>query len=461
MRKTILFLAAAAAAFSCAKEPANDIPTKEGITFTAGFEATKVAYNSGKMTWEEGDVIRISNGTSWEDVTLAASDISVDGYSATFTVTTLGTAPEYYAVYPASNCGSGLTVDEGNVVVSIPTAQTYENVFTCVAGCEDAERRFSFRHPFALICFSTNNASISRIVFHSNASQPVAGPLSINPETAASDWHSIGSDEISLPITAGKAYIEVAPVETLTNGFSIYAYDSGDNLLGIVYKSTSRKFASNTRYSITNPGLSAVKAGFDGYYYTSFDNALSAFNAKGSGTLTWSENTSYSKTITAENGTMDLNGYSHNGCFFIQNHSGTLTLRNGTFSSTGDCFDGKSGFSDSFAGKIILENLTVNGILWTDGHEYEIRSGTYNQIRNSYMNSDPGLVTIKGGSFKKQLYFDTGLNAGWTRGRFVVEGGKFAYDPTLGENVTIADGKTVKANTDADAATYPFIVEEP
>lgn len=455
MKKYIIIFALLLAAVSCQKE---DVAAPGRLVFTAQIsDAAKVVENGGKMTWEPGDVIRISNGTSWEDVTLSASDITADGYSATFAVS-LSEAAQYYAVYPAANCGSGLTVSEGNVTVSVPTDQTPENVFTCVASCPDANRLFAFKHPSALIYFYTTNSSISRLVFHANGGQAVAGPLSVDPSTGESVWGGSTSDDISVAVSSeGKAWLEIAPLETLTTGFSVYAYNASDALLGIVYKNASRQFVQNTRYTLDRPNLTASAAEFDGYAYTSLDNALAAFNAKGNGTLTWDANASWDKTFTAENGTLNLNGHTHSGCFYLQNQSGTITICNGTISGT----DGASGFNDSFGGKIILENLTITGTLWTDGHEFEIRSGTYGQINNTILNSAPtsGLITIKGGFFKNQ--FNHNPSSGWSKGSFLIEGGKFKYDPTASSYpVTIAAGKSVQTNTDSDAATYPYVVKD-
>lgn len=460
MKKHIIIFAALLAAVSCQIDPAAAPVGENEIVFTANLaDVTRVSFDAGKMAWETGDVLRVSNGTSWEDVTLTASDITADGYTATFKTTSLTTAANYYAVYPAANCGSGFTLDGGNVVVSIPQVQTAENVFTCVATCTDAVPVFAFKHPNTVIRFTTTRDDISRIVFHSNGNQVISGALNVNPSTAESTWGTDSYNAVSCTVVGGEAFIEISPLERLTTGFTIYAYDSSDGLLGILNKNSNRLFVRNNYYSLVNPTFSSSSDYYycNGYPYLSFDNALSAFNADDGATLVWTDNTSSSKTFTAENGVLDLNGYSHNGCFFIQNNDGgTIIVRNGTMSSTGDCFDGTPGYGSSFGGKIILENLTVNGVLWTDGHEFEIRSGTYNTIHNMYKTGSPGLVTIKGGFFNLQpVAFSY---SGWNKGNYVIEGGKFKVDPRLGENITIAAGYEVISNPDDDAATYPFKV---
>ena len=155
-----------------------------------------------------------------------------------------------------------------------------------------------------------------------------------------------------------------------------------------------------------------------------------------------------------------MNGHSTNKVFWMQNtEGGTITIRNGIFNQTGDCFDGKTGFSDGYGGTIILENMTVKGTLWTDSHPYIIRSGDYNQLRNMKKNdvtsAGSGTITIEGGRFKSFYNYTT---SGWALGSYTISGGKFAFDPTTATNVTIATGYSVQSNTESDSTTYPYIV---
>ena len=192
---------------------------------------------------------------------------------------------------------------------------------------------------------------------------------------------------------------------------------------------------------------------------------MDAFNQNG-GTLTYQGN--YGSELTfapAVDGVVDFNGYNQTVKIWLQNVTGTLTLRNGTITKTDDCIDGAYGYADGFSGTVIMENMNVNGILWTDSHPFIIRSGDYNVIRNMKMNmintAGSGTVTIEGGRFKK--FYDY-TSSGWTIGTYIISGGKFAFNPTASgsnysaANTTIAAGYSVKNNTDSDSSTYPYIV---
>ena len=193
--------------------------------------------------------------------------------------------------------------------------------------------------------------------------------------------------------------------------------------------------------------------------YYSVEGIINAFCENG-GTLTFlADNTAELTFRGAATGVVDMNGHTQNKVFWMQNTEGSITIRNGSFTQNGDCFDGKTGFNDGYGGTVILENMTVNGTLWTDSHPYIIRSGDYNQLRNMKKNTvtsaGSGTITIEGGRFKSFYNYN---QSGWTYGDYYISGGKFAFNPTTGTNVTIVSGYHVESNTDSDSATYPYRV---
>lgn len=209
---------------------------------------------------------------------------------------------------------------------------------------------------------------------------------------------------------------------------------------------------------VTMSPITSMQYGDGTTPYYSIAGAINALCENG-GTLTMLEDNPGELTFYgAQDGVFDMNGHSVNRVFWMQNTSGSITIRNGTFSQTSDCFDGKTGFSDGYGGTVILENVTVNGILWTDSHPFIIRSGDYNQLRNMKKNTvtsaGSGTITIEGGRFKS---FYSYSYSGWTLGDYYISGGKFAFDPT-GTNVTIVSGYHVESNTDSDSSTYPYKV---
>lgn len=206
--------------------------------------------------------------------------------------------------------------------------------------------------------------------------------------------------------------------------------------------------------------ITSMKLGDGSTPYYSIAGAINALCENG-GTLTLLDNNPGELTFYGtQDGVFDMNGHSTNKVFWMQNTERSITIRNGTFTQTGDCFDGKTGFNDGYGGTVILENMTVKGTLWTDSHPYVIRSGDYNQIRNmkktSVTSEGSGTIVIEGGRFKSFYNYSS---SGWTYGDYIISGGKFAFDPRTATNVTIAPGYKVEPNTDSDSGTYPYIVE--
>ena len=204
--------------------------------------------------------------------------------------------------------------------------------------------------------------------------------------------------------------------------------------------------------------ITSMQLGDGSTPYYSIDGVVGAFNENG-GTLTFLADNTCELTFSGTSGIIDMNGHTQNKVFWMQNDSGSITIRNGTFTQTSDCFDGKTGFNDGYGGTVILENMTVKGTLWTDSHPYVIRSGDYKQIRNmkktSVTSAGSGTVTIEGGRFNSFYNYST---SGWTYGDYYISGGKFAFDPTTATNVTIVSGYHVESNTDSDSSTYPYRV---
>lgn len=464
MKKIYIIFAALSVLVSCAKEEAVK-PAEGPLVFRARLSETidsRMGFAAGKMTWEAGDVVRIGNGTAWADVTLSTGDISPDGRMALLSVTSLAASQKYYAVYPAANCGDGLTLDGDNICVNIPSSQTAANVFTCVASCED-DFYLTFHHPATVICVSTPYSTIDHVCLRAVNGEPLAGSLSVNPATGEPTWISQGASVVSCPLVEKKAYIEISHLGYFTGGLALDVYDSSDNLLGTVVKNGRRSVARNTYYNLATGTINTIPVACIGETsYTNFATAINAFNADG-GTLTYYSDYTAQPVFSCESGgIVDMAGNTQSAVIWMRNNTGDITLRNGVCSNTGDCFDGYTGFNDGYTGKVILENMTVLGILWTDSHPFEIRSGDYNKVRNMYKTSisrddypNNGSITITGGSFKD---FQDYVTSGWACGNYYISGGKFAFDPTTKTNVTILPGYSVQSNPGPDSATYPYIV---
>ena len=134
--------------------------------------------------------------------------------------------------------------------------------------------------------------------------------------------------------------------------------------------------------------------------------------------------------ITRADGTVDLNGYTVTNLFLQNNDPNkTVTVKNGTVSNK---IDGQTGWNADFAGKVVLEDLTVKGNTWADGHIITIKSGEYNTIQNgtNFSDSPKSVVNIEGGSF-------TNLVIGSNGEKYSISGGTFANKP---EESYLAEG---------------------
>ena len=186
------------------------------------------------------------------------------------------------------------------------------------------------------------------------------------------------------------------------------------------------------------------------------DAIVAAFNATPADnpTLTLTGDIKSSITITRADGIIDFNGYTVSENMFLQNDVAgkTLTLRNGTLSKE---LDGKAGWSDFFAGTVVLDKMTINGTIYTDGHAFEIISGNYtSSIENYTTTGKPGTVVIKGGCFLGK--YETNGDK-YVKGTYTLYGGKFANKP-INSNQSCATGYSVKDNPGDDAGTYAYIV---
>ena len=140
--------------------------------------------------------------------------------------------------------------------------------------------------------------------------------------------------------------------------------------------------------------------------------------------------------ITRADGTVDLNGYTVTNIFLQNNDPNkTVTVKNGTVSNK---IDGQTGWNADFAGKVVLEDLTVKGNTWADGHIVTIKSGEYNTIQNGTNLSDSpkSVVNIEGGSFNNLVIGSNGE-------KYSISGGSFANKP---EESYLAEGVSFVQN---------------
>ena len=144
--------------------------------------------------------------------------------------------------------------------------------------------------------------------------------------------------------------------------------------------------------------------------------------------------------------TLDFQGYTVNGTVYCTYNTagGVVTLKNGTITGKTDSFDGQSGTSATFPnGRVVFENMTVTGTIWSDSHPLAFTSGTYTgAVRAGSQN-----CTIDGGDFVSLQKDGAGV--------FVVIGGHFAENFSAISQISdclhwVNDG----------TAGYPWVVKE-
>ncbi|MBQ9236628.1 MAG: hypothetical protein IJ183_01750 [Prevotella sp.] len=259
--------------------------------------------------------------------------------------------------------------------------------------------------------------------------------------TLGESWTDSGKDTVYLTIPAGQY-----------TGAQTLVYKSGDKEESETLSATKAPFKAGQTYSKTiNYGTSVIIEANAANFLTK----LSEFNASTDDNLILRLTEDYSSstgiTITRANGTIDLNGHSVTSTLFMQNNvlGKEITIKNGTVNR----LDGKDGVSDIYYGTVVLENITVSGNVSTDAHHYIVRNTIINgAFEQPYANSSyPDITEIYSGKFNSlNIQYGSGDAA-----TYILYGGKYKNRP---QDSWCADGYSVKANTDADSATYPYIV---
>ncbi|MBR1839261.1 MAG: hypothetical protein IJ782_01535 [Prevotella sp.] len=252
--------------------------------------------------------------------------------------------------------------------------------------------------------------------------------------TLGESWTDSGKDTVYLTIPAGQY-----------TGAQTLVYKSGDKEESETLSATKATFKAGETYSRTSIFGSRVT-----YVATTSDwsSVISAFNAEETPNpllrLECDITTTYI-TITRADGEIELNGHTVLGVYARNNIlDKTLVIENGTVTHGIDGYDGQGTYC---YGTVMLENVDC-GNIWNDGHKYVINSGTYGLIEMTGEAPYPSIVNIYGGYFKN-IYRRFGTASA------ILYGGKYSFRP---EDSWCASGYSVKANTDADSATYPYKV---
>lgn len=438
----------------------QDSGTLTPIRISAGYDAgisSKTSYaesgTSITATWDAGDQLYVCyNG---KVNTLSLTD-GAGTSTATFEGSIIGTPTSNSVlicyVKDANNPSAVTVSNTGEYTYQSGTFLSQDGTLEGAAKCNLYYGTTTYGTGDDLSCTFSVNTSMMKFT--------VYAPDDVNAGDDATLTYKSGDTEVSKASftvsTNGKNTVYLTIPAGQYTGAQTLVYKSGDKEESETLSATKATFKAGQTYSKTI-SYGSVKIDINS---SNWSTALTSFNEEMAPAPIAKFSTDvdifrHSFIVTRSDGVIDLNGHTLSALDIRNDVAGkSITLTNGTISGSGDvAIDGHPDWADFYHGTVILENLTVNKMIFTDGHLFIINSGIYNeQIFNVTTSGYPGKLIINGGYFKKTINA-TYSNA--TYGIYELYGGKYAVRP---EDSWCADGYSVKANTDADSATYPYIV---
>lgn len=420
--------------------------------------ATRVSYSEDgsdiSATWQAGDKIKVVyNG----NVSTLDLESGAGTASATFTGTISGTpsATSMLICYVSDqNNTSAVTINsDGSYTYTDGTFLAQDGTLGGAAKCNLYYGATFYGTGEDISCdFAVNTSMMKFTVF-------------------APDGVSAG-DEATLTYKSNGTAISKATFTVGAGGKNtIYLTIPAGQYTGeqtLVYNETSETLSSTKANFVAGETYSKeISYGTSVEYQVNSSNwatAIASFNAEETpnprliftSDISWSLDSYQERVITRADGVIDFDGHTVTHMFLQNDVTGkNITLMNGTV--VGDAswhiaLDTKTEFDDFYKGTVTLDNMTVPGNIFIDGHLYIIMSGTYHKIFNYTGDGCPGKLIIYGGYFADNINEYEGTSS---PGTYELYGGKYAIRP---EDSWCASGYSVKSNTDDDSSTYPYIV---
>ena len=298
-----------------------------------------------------------------------------------------------------------------------------------------------------LLSYETNGGNPITGTFEATIPNSLPTPTHSNPAAVFNGWYL--DEALTIPVTTGVA---------LTKNTSLYAkwnnsVEMAEGTVDAARWSLSASSAPEGSTVTVNysgdlcPSGVMIRQKVAQTIYMNNDNrttAVNSYNGTPNSRIELIGNLSAAVTFTKE-GEIDLKGHSTSeGFLFQHNEIGqTIIVKNGSIRY----LDGKGGFNDFYKGTVVLEDLTINNDVWTDGHAYIIKSGTYASIQNYKNSATPGTVTIYDGNFA--AFNSSG------GGTYTLYGGRYAFNPSSRGDCTIPSGYSV---VDHGSGTYRYEV---
>jgi len=238
MENNIRFMAAAVlilAAASCVKEieKGSDI---DGCFFSISNESatnskSTVDFPTGKVYWEPGDQIFVSDGTNSETVVLTKEDIK--GTDAEIKTKTISpTAEEYFAFYPANNVSN---FDGTSFLISGPTELTGKNTKSGVA--KSKTKTLVFKHTGCVFAFTNTNTDVKKVkLIGMNDEKCFPTTYKVDPATAAISDVSEATVSPEVTLVEGMNYLEFIPCNFADGFLMVFLNESGGEEGRIIYK---------------------------------------------------------------------------------------------------------------------------------------------------------------------------------------------------------------------------------
>ncbi len=247
LTKYSLAITLALAAIGCTKEleitePVGKMDQGGELIFFAsnenddGKEQTKTVLgdNGLTVTFVDGDIIKIYDGTNSGDYTTNSTDNETGLRMFTGSGVLNDDAASYYAVYPSSAAGGYST---GNLTATIPAEQYAPlNSFDPAANVsvakgdniETGKYNLKFKNVGNLLKFTfTEDSEVSAIIIKGNGGESLVGTVTVDPVSAERTGSiTSGSNQITLKpsgsgtFQTGSYYAVVIP-QTFANGVSV------------------------------------------------------------------------------------------------------------------------------------------------------------------------------------------------------------------------------------------------
>ncbi|MBO4655736.1 MAG: InlB B-repeat-containing protein [Bacteroidales bacterium] len=262
----------------------------------------------------------------------------------------------------------------------------------------------------ALLPYYDGNDYHYLLSYETNGGNPITGtfeatiptdlPTPTHPVAGAvfQDWYM--DEALTIPVTTGVTLSKNTSLYAKWNYTVKMADGTEDMARWSVYPTSAPEGTTITLDYTGSKNIESIEIGNSHTYYVNSAEDLATaqanFNANPGSRLVLNTNVS-TMTITAEEGVIDLNGHTvtSNSSFLLQNNTlgKAITIKNGTIIG----MDGAIGWGTCYKGTVILENIYVVNDLYTDGHAYILRNGTYKNVQNFTNNDAPGTVTVYSG----------------------------------------------------------------